>query len=231
MHSSILGDDDIDNEGVAASDSDDDAPGRKRRKKDDDNETNLADSGEPKMTAEEEKAKADELWAQLNAEDVKPKVSQPLTSSSTTSSSSAATLKVEVKKEVKKEETVKSPPPPATSSLQSSIRIAATSGLSGLAALRQASASRSQAPPPAKSRLAEILGKNKNQPSTLMKTKADWEKFKADEGLAEELKEHTRSKDSYVERQAFLQRADVRQFEQEKSVRDRNRARAQLNQK
>lgn len=67
------------------------------------------------------------------------------------------------------------------------------------------------------------LGKKKD--SVLSKSKQDWERLKEEQGLAEELAEHTKSKESFVERQAFLQRADVRTFEQEKSVRDKIRAR------
>ena len=67
------------------------------------------------------------------------------------------------------------------------------------------------------------LGKKKE--SVLTKSQRDWQQLKQDEGLVEELAEHTKSKDSFVERQAFLQRADVRQFEQEKSVRDKIRSR------
>ena len=65
----------------------------------------------------------------------------------------------------------------------------------------------------------------KKKEGVLAKSKSDWERMKKEEGLVEELSEHVKSKDSFVERQAFLQRADVRQFEQEKSVRDKIRAR------
>lgn len=67
------------------------------------------------------------------------------------------------------------------------------------------------------------LGKKKE--SVLTKSLKDWQQLKEEEGLVEELAEHTKSKDSFVERQAFLQRADLRQFEQEKSIRDKIRAR------
>ena len=60
----------------------------------------------------------------------------------------------------------------------------------------------------------------KKKESVLSRSKTDWERLKQDEGLVEELSEHLKSRESFVERQAFLQRADVRQFEQEKSVRD-----------
>lgn len=59
--------------------------------------------------------------------------------------------------------------------------------------------------------------------STLQKSLIDWKDFKKKEGIEEELQQHNKSKDAYVERQAFLQRADVRQFEIEKDVRAKRR--------
>lgn len=73
------------------------------------------------------------------------------------------------------------------------------------------------------SNLLAKLGKKKE--STLARTKSDWDQFKKQEGIEEELTEHTRSKGSYVDKQEFLQRTDLRQFEQEKSVRDKVRSR------
>lgn len=72
--------------------------------------------------------------------------------------------------------------------------------------------------------LVANLGKRQKL-STLGKTKMDWDMFKQDEGIAEDLKNHTKNKNSYVERQAFLQRTDLKQFELEKSIRDKNRTR------
>lgn len=81
-------------------------------------------------------------------------------------------------------------------------------------------------PPVKRVGLADRLSAlTKKKDSVLNKSKQDWERLKTEKGLAEELAEHTKSKQSFVERQAFLQRADVRTFEQEKSVRDKIRAR------
>lgn len=66
------------------------------------------------------------------------------------------------------------------------------------------------------------LGK-KNKIGTLQKSKIDWDSFKRDQGIEDDLKQATLSKDGYVERQAFLSRADVRQFEIEKSIRSKIR--------
>ena len=58
--------------------------------------------------------------------------------------------------------------------------------------------------------------------STLEKTSFDWEKHKTDAGLEDELRDAAR--DGYVEKQEFLQRVDVRTFEQERSAREAERA-------
>ncbi|GAB6020783.1 Craniofacial development protein 1 [Chamberlinius hualienensis] len=55
--------------------------------------------------------------------------------------------------------------------------------------------------------------------STLEKSRFDWNMFKQDEGISEDLKSFNRGKNGYLEKQAFLQRADERQFEIEKSFR------------
>jgi len=53
--------------------------------------------------------------------------------------------------------------------------------------------------------------------STLQKSALDWNSFKKKEGIEEDLKKH--SMDGYLEKQAFLQRTDLREFEREKSIR------------
>ena len=72
--------------------------------------------------------------------------------------------------------------------------------------------------------LVANLGK-KQKLSTLNKTKLDWSLFKKEEGIEDDLKNHTKNKNSYVERKAFLERTDHKQFELEKSIRDKNRNR------
>lgn len=47
----------------------------------------------------------------------------------------------------------------------------------------------------------------------------DWDRFKTDEGIAEDLKSFNQGKKGFLERQAFLERADVKQFEIEKNFR------------
>lgn len=71
-----------------------------------------------------------------------------------------------------------------------------------------------------------VAGLNKKKgSSTLLQSKQDWDSYKSEEGISEELSEHNRSKDSYVERQAFLMRSDLREFDREKEIRDKIRSR------
>ncbi|XP_058464498.1 craniofacial development protein 1 [Malaya genurostris] len=67
------------------------------------------------------------------------------------------------------------------------------------------------------------IGK-KNKLSTLEKTKLDWNSFKRTEGIEEELQTHNKGKNGYLEKQDFLDRADLRQFEIEKSIRQTSRS-------
>ncbi|NXA41642.1 CFDP1 protein, partial [Eudromia elegans] len=70
--------------------------------------------------------------------------------------------------------------------------------------------------------MSSLLGKitsKKQKMSTLEKSKLDWESFKEEEGIGEELAIHNRGKDGYIERKAFLERVDHRQFEIERDMR------------
>lgn len=73
--------------------------------------------------------------------------------------------------------------------------------------------------------IASVLGQlgKKSKLSTLTKSKLDWDSFKKQENLEEEISTHNRGKDGYLERQDFLQRADLRQFELEKQLRNTTR--------
>lgn len=59
--------------------------------------------------------------------------------------------------------------------------------------------------------------------STLEKSKLDWDNFKREEKLDEEITTHNKGKSGFLERQDFLQRTDVRQFEIEKNLRTTTR--------
>jgi hypothetical protein len=80
-------------------------------------------------------------------------------------------------------------------------------------------------PKPKMSGMAGLLGKLKEQPkiSTLEKSRLDWNEFKKEENIEEDLTTHTRGKQSFLERAAFLNRADNRQFEIEKDLRAKER--------
>ncbi|XP_077144297.1 craniofacial development protein 1 [Ranitomeya variabilis] len=66
------------------------------------------------------------------------------------------------------------------------------------------------------------LGSKKQKISTLEKSKLDWESFKEQEGIEDELAHHNKGKDGYIERKAFLERVDYRQFELEREIRLKN---------
>nr|CAI5819964.1 unnamed protein product [Callosobruchus analis] len=55
--------------------------------------------------------------------------------------------------------------------------------------------------------------------STLEKSKLDWDKFKKEENIEEELQTFNKGKDGYLDKQDFLERADLRRFEIEKEIR------------
>jgi len=61
--------------------------------------------------------------------------------------------------------------------------------------------------------------------STVTKSSADWENFKTEEGVGEELKKSTQ--DGYLTKKDFLQRCDERSFEQEKGLRNELRVKQQ----
>ncbi|XP_048828509.1 craniofacial development protein 1 [Brienomyrus brachyistius] len=63
------------------------------------------------------------------------------------------------------------------------------------------------------------IGGKKQKMSTLEKSRLDWDAFKDEEGIRDELTIHNRGKDGYLERKNFLERVDHRQFELERSVR------------
>ncbi|XP_070616839.1 craniofacial development protein 1 isoform X2 [Erythrolamprus reginae] len=72
------------------------------------------------------------------------------------------------------------------------------------------------------SSINSLLGKidsKKQKMSTLEKSKLDWENFKEEEGIGDELAIHNRGKEGYLERRAFLERVDYRQFENERDLR------------
>ncbi|XP_066288553.1 craniofacial development protein 1-like [Branchiostoma lanceolatum] len=78
---------------------------------------------------------------------------------------------------------------------------------------------------PAGGGLGSVLSKIGKKPkmSTLVKSKIDWDSYKKEEKIEDDLAIHNRGKEGYLERQAFLQRTDLRQFEVERNMRMANR--------
>jgi hypothetical protein len=74
--------------------------------------------------------------------------------------------------------------------------------------------------------LSQIKGPQKF--TTIDKTNVDWENFKDKAGLEEELKKKAQSKDAYLVKKDFLNRVDLRRFEQERDERNKKRAAAAL---
>ncbi|KAG8286942.1 Craniofacial development protein 1 [Homalodisca vitripennis] len=74
--------------------------------------------------------------------------------------------------------------------------------------------------------LASLIGQlgRKNKLSTLEKSKLDWDRFKKEEGIEEDLQTHNKGKEGFLEKQDFLQRTDLRQFEIEKQLRTTSRS-------
>lgn len=73
--------------------------------------------------------------------------------------------------------------------------------------------------------ISSVLGQigKKSKISTLEKSKLDWDNYKKQENIEEEINTYNKGKDGYLERQDFLQRTDLRQFELEKELRNYNR--------
>lgn len=66
--------------------------------------------------------------------------------------------------------------------------------------------------------------KNPKKPTILEQAAKDWDRRKQTENIEEELKQATKSKDSFLERQQFLQRTDLKQFEKEREIREKTRS-------
>ncbi|GIL55263.1 hypothetical protein Vafri_10839 [Volvox africanus] len=77
-------------------------------------------------------------------------------------------------------------------------------------------------PPPASSGLDAVLAEmeKKKKVSVLDKTKADWSEYKAANTLVdEELETYKRSGEQYLDKQNFLKRAELREYEKERDLR------------
>ncbi|KAE8747791.1 hypothetical protein FOCC_FOCC005403 [Frankliniella occidentalis] len=189
---------------------------------------------EEKLTVEQEKKKADSLWADFMKDvggPVSKKTSAPSTSKTVNTSTAALTSQVskpvatEKENKVEKKvtitqifefagEEVKVTKEVPVDSPEARLSQPNTSGPSRGGGARRGGGL---------SAVLSQIGK-KSKISTLEKSKLDWERYKSDEGLNEEIQTHNRGKDGFLEKQDFLQRTDLRQFEIEKQLRANRRS-------
>ena len=59
----------------------------------------------------------------------------------------------------------------------------------------------------------------KQKPNILDRTRKDWGQFKEEKGLEDELEAYKKSGDKYLDKVAFLQRSDLREYEKERDAR------------
>lgn len=200
-------------------------------------EENEAEKAEKKeLTEEEEKKRADSLWADFMKDTAvvpKPKSQNP-TNGPKEKSPVIIKPKVEEKvkitkvfefagEEVKVETEVPVDSAEARLSLNSaenSVKTDASTSPAGRGRGRGRGIKRGGL-----GGISSVLGQigKKAKISTLEKSKLDWDNYKKQENIEEEITTHNRGKDGYLERQDFLQRADLRQFEIEKQLRNTSR--------
>ncbi|KAL7525270.1 hypothetical protein ACHAWF_001284, partial [Thalassiosira exigua] len=99
----------------------------------------------------------------------------------------------------------------------------------GKGAAEEGAARSTTKPPPAAVKGVDRLLEEMSRPeklSTITKTSADWDLFKAKNSasLKEELEDRAEGKEAYLVKKDFLDRVDRRRFELEKAERDRGRA-------
>lgn len=147
------------------------------------------------VSPEERKKKSDELWARLKEDNENNKTRDD--------------------KDNKDDKDCRNT---STSSFEKSVKVDSNSKDS-FATLKTATSS------VGKRNLSQLVSNLKKKPKvgTLFQSKIDWEDFKKEEGIEDEMKQATTRKDGFIERQAFLSRADLRQFEIEKSIRAKER--------
>ncbi|XP_074600768.1 yeti [Brevipalpus obovatus] len=172
----------------------------------------------PQLSAIEVKKRSDELWSMLKEDsNSNNSSSNNLTTTKTTTATAITTTAVE-----KTTSTSTTNNSKLGSSLNPSTLASGTStGCSkSVPKLKLVSALQSN-----KRNLSDLVSNLKKKPKvgTLLQSKMDWDDFKKEEGLEDELRQAVNRKDGYIERQAFLSRADLRQFEIEKSIRDKIR--------
>lgn len=186
------------------------------------------DGSKQEESEEERKKRADSLWASFMKDTgFKSKATKPLNAATSKTSSENSTNTSSLPSPKTTQETIK-----VTKVFEfagEEVKVEKEVPInSAEARLLAQTASSSDVQKPGKSKapkgLAGIgsvlsqLGK-KQKISTLEKSKLDWDRFKKEENIEEELATYNKGKDGYLERQDFLQRADLRRFEIEKEIR------------
>ncbi|KYN31282.1 Craniofacial development protein 1 [Trachymyrmex septentrionalis] len=188
------------------------------------------------LTEEEEKKRADSLWADFMKDTAVVSKSKPQNSISRSNDKSAPTQKPKVQEKVKITKVFEFAGEEVKVEKEVSVD-SAEARLSLSTAENSATKPPESASPAIKERgrggirrvglggISSVLGQigKKAKISTLEKSKLDWDNFKKQENIEEELNTHNKGKDGYLERQDFLQRADLRQFEIEKQLRNTSR--------
>ncbi|XP_012284434.1 craniofacial development protein 1 [Orussus abietinus] len=216
--------------------------GKNRRRKDEVKKTVEEDEEEVKsddkkaLTEEEEKKRADSLWADFMKDTAVVPKPKPQNTSNGSKEESFPTVrpkkedKVKITKvfefageEVRVEKEIPLDSAEARLSLPTTENPARKSN--PLSTSSNGSSRGRGAKRGSLSGISSVLGQlgKKAKISTLEKSKLDWDNFKKAENLEEEISTHNKGKDGYLERQDFLQRADLRQFEIEKQLRNTNR--------
>ncbi|XP_011352665.1 craniofacial development protein 1 [Ooceraea biroi] len=190
------------------------------------------------LTEEEEKKRADSLWADFMKDTAVVSKEKPQNSINKSNERSPPTQKPKVQEKVKitkvfefAGEEVKIEKEVAVDSAEARLSLSAAEN-----SAKPSPESASPTPVPrgrgrggarrvGLSGISSVLGQigKKSKISTLEKSKLDWDNFKKQENIEEEINSHNRGKDGYLERQDFLQRADLRQFEIEKQLRNTSR--------
>ncbi|KAK1125313.1 hypothetical protein K0M31_005685 [Melipona bicolor] len=191
--------------------------------------------GKKQLTEEEEKERADSLWADFMKDTATAPKSHPQSTTNKSKEKSPPIEKPKVEEKVKitkvfefAGEEVKVEKEVSVDSVEARLSLSSAEnsekmGNSGPPAGRGSGRGRGfkRAGLGGISSVLGQLGK-KAKISTLEKSKLDWDNYKKQENLEEEISTHNKGKDGYLERQDFLQRADLRQFEIEKQLRNFN---------
>ncbi|KAL6267876.1 hypothetical protein P5V15_000947 [Pogonomyrmex californicus] len=187
------------------------------------------------LTEEEEKRRADSLWADFMKDTAVVSKSKPQNSINRSNERSPPIQKPKVQEKIKITKVFEFAGEEVKVEKEVSVD-SAEARLSLSAAENSATKPSESAAPTTRGRggirrgiglggISSVLGQigKKAKISTLEKSKLDWDNFKKEENIEEELNTHNKGKDGYLERQDFLQRADLRQFEIEKQLRNSSR--------